>query len=165
MRRRNLHAFALSLSCVLLAAGCGGDARAGLSASALVTREDAERVLGVPARLRSEEGDGAESTCVYVDAKGDEAMSLQVTVQRAESAEQVRAAEDIAKRVLSESNIPVEPVEGVGDAAWLEKREGSLTLHARKGSVAFLIGVEKGVDREPSYAELERLARRVADRL
>ena len=113
-------------------------------------------------RLQTDTTAEKESTCVYVGETGHEGLSLQLTIQEAESAEQITAAEEIVKKYVRGT---IEAVEGVGDAAWVEKRERGQTLHVRKKNFTFLINAERGVYQEPSYEEMRRLAQRVADKL
>ena len=71
----------LSLSCVLLAAGCNYSGRSGnITAINLVTKSDAERVLGVPMRLWIDTTSGQESTCAYVEAPNGSQICLQATM-------------------------------------------------------------------------------------
>lgn len=165
MKRRAVYLQASVLFCALFLAGCGYLGRGTVTASRLVTKADAERVLGVPARLEKDTTSDKESTCLYVDESGKDSMSLQVTIQTGESEEQTKAADDMARKYVSEKLGPVENVEGIGDAAWLEKKEGGQTLHVRKKRYGFLINALKGISREPSYDEMRRLAKRLADEL
>ncbi len=165
MKHRNIYLQTFLLSCALFVAGCGYLGSGSVTASKLVTKSDAERVLGLPVRLDKDTTSERESTCLYVDENGKESASLQVTITTGESEEQIKAADDMARRYAAEKVGPVETIEGIGDGAWLEKKEGSQTLHVRKKRYGFLLSAQKGLSKEPSYDELKRLAKRVADGL
>lgn len=152
---------------MLLAAGCNYSGRSrNIIASNLVTKSDAERVLGVPVRLWIDTTSGQESTCAYVEAPNGSQICLQATFVVAQSEEQVKAVEESAKRFEARDGT-VETVEGIGDGAWLVKREGTQILHVRKRNIAFLLSLqaEKCSGKEPAYNEMKRLAERVANQL
>lgn len=165
MKHSSVYLLLFMLCCALFAAACNYIGQQDFTACKLVTQADAERILGVPARLKTDTTTEKESTCVYADASGNEGLVLQFTITAGESEEQVRAADELAKKYVSEKIGPTETVDAVGDAAWLEKKEGSRTLHVRKKNFGFLMNAEKGINKEPSYDEMRSLAKRIADKL
>ena len=167
MKYRAIHFLLIWLSGVLLATGCSYSGRSGnITASSLVTKSDAERVLGVPVRPWIDTTSGQESTCSYVEAPNGSQICLQATFVVAESEQQVQATEEIAKRFEARDGT-VETVEGIGDGAWLVKRKGTQVLHVRKKNIAFLLflDAEKCGIKELANDEMKRLAKRVAEKL
>ncbi len=164
MKHYNVSLLTSLLFCALSVAACARLGGRDMTASRLVTKADAERVLGLPIPLETDTTSGIESTCTYGDAADTSRPSLQVTIVVAESAEQVKDADESAKRFEAKTGT-VEVVEGIGDEAWLVRREGEQALHVRKNNIAFLLKTTKGGGKEPAYDELKRIAKRVADQL
>jgi hypothetical protein len=164
MKRRRLCFLAWLLCLAALGAACQRPgAGGGLVASSLITKADAERILGQPVRLESEKNSEKESMCLYVEARDGGPASLQATFQVAEDEEQVRAADELARKFYEKKG-RVETVEGIGDGAWLVQEDSSTTLHVRKQKTAFLINALKG-EQPASLDAMKEVARRVAARL
>jgi hypothetical protein len=153
----------LILCCLLTASACGvmGDRR---SAKHLVTRADAEKIMGAPMIFDGEKLDVGQTNCYYRDADGGSSLRLQVTVQEYESDEQTKDAHEMM-REMNRHYVKVQPVEGVGDAAWIEDREFSQAIHVRRKNVHFLIAADGGGRSEKRLGEIRRVARSVAERL
>jgi hypothetical protein len=153
----------LILFCLLTASACGilGGER---KAVKLVTRADAEKIMGVPMKFQQEKFGELQSTCIYTDADGESRRHLQVTIQEYSSEEQTKDAHE-SMREMNRHYVKTQPVEGIGDGAWLEEREFSQAIHVRRKNVAFLIVAEGGEASEQRLGALRRVAEAVAARL
>ena len=158
------HCLFLLLSCFILLAGCSSGLLGSTSACAYLKEADAEKILGEPVRLESQTDAPDESTCIYASTKEGSANSVQFTLQVFPSEEHVKSAEEIARSVKAKT-ATIEEASGIGDAAWLEKNNSSLTLHVRKGKKAFLISALGSTDRAPSLDEMKRVASVIANRV
>lgn len=151
----------LILFCLLTAAACGAGSGE-RSAKKLVSPADAEKIMGVPMKLAQEQRDEKQNICYYSDTDG--IWRLQVTIQEYESEEQTKEAHEFMQDI-NRHYVKVQPVEGVGDGAWLENREFSQAIHVRRKNVAFLIVADGEDNSGQRLAELRRVAARVAERL
>ena len=139
-----------------------------MAASKMVTAEDAERILGSPARLVSDShGEaeslpgGRESRCEYVAA---ERATLDVVIVTAPSEEPARKAFAESRDGLG-SFERVEDVSGLGDEAFVSRSPSSRKLVVRKKAVVFLMDARPSGDPEPAVEELKKTAARLADQL
>jgi hypothetical protein len=149
--------------------GCGSVRELGArSAGTLVTAEDAQRILGVPARLanewrgESESSPGAwERRCEYV---GPDRATLMVVIVTTRS-------RDDAQRIYEESRgqagsfARVEEVSGAGEEGFLTRMPSSQSLTVRKATSVFLLEARATREGGASVEELKRTAVRVADGL
>lgn len=149
--------------CLSTAAACGilGGER---NAKRLVSRADAEQIMGAPMKFDQEKFAERQSSCFYVDADGESQLLVQVTLQEYPSEEETKKAHELMRDV-NRHYARTEPVEGVGDAAWLEDGEYSQSIHVRRKNVAFLISVQGGENNRQRLAALRGVAERVAARL
>lgn len=152
----------LILGCLLTAA-CGV-LGGGRKAAELVTRADAENIMGFPMKLDQEKFAEKQSTCIYTDAGGDRENNLQMTIQEYLSEEQARESHESMK-ILKHHYGNIRPVKGIGDAAWLDTNDYGQAIYVKRKNFVFLINVEGGELSEKRLAELRRVAESVAARL
>jgi hypothetical protein len=153
----------LILTSILLPTGsCGLFGRGEkIVASRLVTKTDAEKISGTRMKLYSEENGEGETSCVYKDVMAEQESYLQATFRTYPSEEAGKEAEIMTKTVKAEYG-KIEPVEGIGDSAWLETDDISQTLYVRRGSTLFLISATGEVDRQSALEEIRRVAKAAA---
>jgi hypothetical protein len=155
--------FTILILWCLLTASCGllGGER---TAAKLVTRADAEKIMGFPMKLDQEKFAEKQSTCIYTNAGGDSSRHLQITIQEYLSDDQAKDAHE-SMQEMNRRYVEIQPVEGVGDAAWVETREFSQAIHVRRKNVAFLIVADGTENGEQKLSGLRRVAESVAARL
>lgn len=164
--KRNLYFLIFLLSALFLANGCGFAGRGKIVASRLVTKADAENVLGVPLRLDSDVAADDITRCLYLNADENGFAELSVIVQTFPTIEQIADSEEMFKKVKADFG-RVETLENIGDSAWsASSRNGrSRLIFVRKNNVGFqLIADGENID-EATFDKLKSLAVRVAEQL
>jgi hypothetical protein len=165
MRVKTLAMLALAVMLV----GCTGKPGFGPPrASALVTAEDATRILGGAARLgtdkqgKSETAPGAhESRCEYV---GADRATLVVVIERAQD-------EGSAQRIYTDTRsglqafTRVEQVGDIGDEGFVSRMPSSVNLIVRKGKVVYAMEARVAEGKPDPIEELKRTAARVASQV
>lgn len=164
---KRIYTILILTSLLLLTSSCdlpGGDGK--IAACRLVTKSDAEKISGTRMRLYSEENGERESSCLYKDVMAEESSYLQATFRAYPTEEAGKDAEIVTRTVKAEYG-KIEPVEGIGDSAWLEAGDISQTLYVRRGGTLFAISATGG-DADHNRRALEEMrlvAKAAASRL
>ncbi len=179
--KRYRKCFAHLLCLAVLASGCGGGGRSGsnsnsrdagedkeiIAATELVTKEDAERILGVPVRLGSKDLSERNSSCFYggtnVEKGNPSSLSANLLLN---------PTEDLAKtsfETLSKQGDrmgSVEPIAGLGDEAQLASGSpATFMIFIRKKRTVFYLTAVGNAEAKPSLSEMRAVALRVSQKL
>jgi hypothetical protein len=140
------------------------DAADKLDVSTVVTKADAEAILGVPvrdAKGRNKEGDDGfyDSEWSYYAEKGDKALVLDVIFAKPGITEKMFS-------VLSAEGDKPTPVEGFGDKAVFYKGKTTLlyVLNILKGNVMVTIGMN-GMPSETALEQEKTIAKEILAKL
>lgn len=142
----------------------------GIDLAALVTKADAQNVLGEPVKepqARNEEGaDGFYSRCNYYSENPGRSLTLRVRQAGAGQLEAKKQLEDMAA-----GNDKFKPVKGLGDVATMTKEGPAkgpghvLMLYVAKGNAFITIGIS-GVDDEKAATEkMKTVAKKILGKL
>ena len=165
MRRTFAAAFALAVIAFPLRA-----AENGIDLAALVTKADAQSVLGEPvkdAQARNEDGaDGYYSRCNYYSENPGRSLTLRI---RQASPGQLEPKKQLEE--MSAGKDKFKPVTGLGDKAALTNEGPAkgpghvLMLYVAKGNAFITVGIS-GVDDEKSATEKAKtLAKKILSKL
>lgn len=177
-RYRTVFAYLLSLA--LMASGCGGSsggngnsAGGGGSdkplapASELVSKADAEKVLGVTVRLDAEEASEDKTSCFYGGTNVERGNPSSLSANLIKT-----STEDLAKtsfESMSEQGErmgKVEPIASMGDEARLASGSpATLAIYVRKGKTVLYLTAVGNASEKPSRSELTSLAKRIVAQL
>lgn len=180
--KRYRKCFAHLLCLAILASGCGGGGgRSGssgsssgagedqemIAASELVTKADAEKILGVPASLSGEDVLERTSSCFYggtnVEKGNPSSLAANVILASTEDAAKTSFA-GIIKQGAGRWSF--EPVAGIGDEAQLASGSpATLAIYVRKNRMVFYITAVGNAEAKPSLSDLRKLALRVSQKL
>jgi hypothetical protein len=135
-----------------------------IDVSTVITKADAEAILGVPvrdAKGRNKEGDDGyyDSEWSYYAVKGDKALVFDVLYAKPGLAEKMFSV------VSTEGDKPT-PVEGLGDKAVFYKGKTTLlyVLNILRGNVLVTIGMS-GVPAETALEQEKSLAKKILQHL
>ncbi len=161
---RHVSRWALAVSTIVAAPWVGparaDDSPKGVDACSLLTKADAEKMLGKPVKDAEHPLDGAAvytiTSCNYRAVSGGERVSVMVIA--ASDAQSARSAFDLEKK-QAPSMMQVDPqdVAGIGDAAFWEG--GSYNkLRIVKGRIGLTVGVSTETKPEGKILELAKQA-------
>lgn len=131
----------------------------------LITKDDAEKISGMPMYLEREVININESTCLYTNMIGEKTSHLQVTFQTAATEDDLIAADEMLKKFKSQFG-KIEEIEGISDAAWFETNSDEQIIHVRRNTVGFLINATSSRNSlEATRTEMRNVSRHVAEQL
>ena len=160
MKRTLVNLVVLTVLCLRIHSVAAADK---IDVSAVITKADAEAILGVPvrdAKGRNKEGDDGyyDSEWSYYAVKGDKALVFDVLYARPGLTEKMFS-------VLGPDSGKPTPVEGFGDKAIFYKGTTTLyMLNILKGNILVTIGMG-GVPAETALEQEKSLAKKILQHL
>jgi hypothetical protein len=143
-------------------------AAAALKACALLSATDVASVQGEkPAEVRESSPQADRSHCFYALPTASKSVSLEVTrgPQATQLAERLREAAGTRRKEGEEQEEVVEPVKGLGDAAYWAGGVRLGGLYVERRDVLLRLALGGPEPREAKLQKLRRLARRALARL